>query len=430
MNRKLLFFIAAILLPFSLFADGIKFSSGMLSNFTIVYEASAEDEMGIEVAKHLQTNLQKKFDVEVKIMKDSDIVIGPKFILKSLQLINSREKVINDTFDYNIVVKSKEIILSAGGCWAMDYAIDHLMEMLDTGKTKTKGNIYGKFLFPRFQGTNLRILDDNIWQYDRLDSPSNWKAKGANCTSSHRARYLAELVYAFEPDIVALQEYSSVMDPILRPMLAQKGYKIAFPYKHRPFNFTPIFFNSKTIKLIESKYVPHTPAQFNNHGTKSFTLGVFSLLNDDKKFIVVSTHLWWMSEKSRMGSNDARTQQVGVIMKDVEKYLDKYDVPVFVMGDMNCNIRSDAMRQLLEAGYAPAWDVATEFGDKRAGHHTCSSSAGFSRKQNKMDDGKSQIDHFFIYNDHRAKIRVFKRIQAFFTVPVTDHYPNYADIEL
>ncbi|MBQ0081256.1 MAG: endonuclease/exonuclease/phosphatase family protein [Alistipes sp.] len=430
MNRKVLLFIVAILLPCTLLSAELRFNAESLSNFTIVYEQSAEDEVGIEAANHLKKFLKKEYDINVPVIKDSEIVIGPKFLLKSLSLGNSRKKEQNDTFDYSINIRSKEITIYAGGCWAMDYAIDRLKELFAQSKTKEKGNIYGKFIFPRFNGTNLRILDDNIWQYDKAESPTNWKAMGIECTSKHRSRYLAELVYAFEPDIVALQEYSSHMDAILRPLLQDRGYKIAFPFNHKPFNFTPIFFNSKTVKLIESKYVPHTPSQYNNHGTKSFTLGVFTLSNNDKKFIVVGTHLWWKSEKSQQGSDDARTQQVRAIIKEVDKVLEKYNVPVFVMGDMNCTITSEAMKQFLDAGYAPAWDVATEFGDKRSGHHVCSPKDGFSRRQNRKDDGKGQIDHFFIYNAHRAKIRIFKRIQAFFTVPITDHYPNYADIDL
>jgi endonuclease/exonuclease/phosphatase family metal-dependent hydrolase len=149
-----------------------------------------------------------------------------------------------------------------------------------------------------------------------------------------------------------------------------------------------------------------------------------------KKFIVANTHLWWKAEKVMAGSDSARTQQVRNIIAQAEKLRMKYDCPVFFMGDLNCNLRSETLGVALEAGYKPAWEIATVRGDLRCGHHKCDKN-GFSRKQNKTDDGFGCIDHFFIFDPHGSvEVKTFVRDYAWFTVKLTDHYPNYADLLL
>jgi hypothetical protein len=97
---------------------------------------------------------------------------------------------------------------------------------------------------------------------------------------------------------------------------------------------------------------------------------------------------------------------------------------------LNCNLRSETLAVALAVGYKPAWEIATVHGDLRCGHHKCDK-GGFSRKQNKTDDGFGCIDHFFVYDpSERVEVKTFVRDYAWFTVKLTDHYPNYADIEL
>ena len=68
--------------------------------------------------------------------------------------------------------------------------------------------------------------------------------------------------------------------------------------------------------------------------------------------------------------------------------------------------------------------------DAKGGDHKCSKD-GFSRQQNKTDDGYGCIDHFLIYDPAgKTEVKTFMRDYAWFTVKLTDHYPNYADIVL
>ena len=293
------------------------------------------------------------------------------------------------------------------------------------------GNKSGTYLFPKEKGANLRILDINVWEWDgtKAKLPKAWVKIGEDCTNEVRSVGFAGVVTAHMPEIVCLQEYSPEMHAELYPKLQKAGYEISFLPGPDEVNFTPILYRKSRVKLIETAYYPHD-LPYNNGRTKSFTTAVFQMKKGGKKFIVANTHLWWKSEKVMSGSDNARTQQVRTIIAEVDKLYKKYECPVFFMGDMNCNLRSETMGVALAAGYRPAWEIATVHGDLRCGHHKCDK-GGFSRHQNKTDDGFGCIDHFFIYDPSGSvEVKTFKRDYAWFTVKLTDHYPNYADIKL
>ena len=292
-----------------------------------------------------------------------------------------------------------------------------------------QGNPEGKYLFPKAEDSNLRILDCNIWEWDGTKDklPPAWVEAGEDCTNEHRNKGFMGLYLAYMPEVICLQEYSMPMHGHMYPTLKKSGYEMTFIPDS--LNYTPIYYRKNKVKLIETAYYPHE-LPYNNHSTKSFTTAVFRLKSNGKKFIVINTHLWWKSEKVMAGSNNARAQQLKRIMAVASELIAKHNCPVFLMGDMNCNLRSEALVNVLNAGYKPAWEIATEFGDLRCGHHKCSKD-GFSREQNKPDDGFGCIDHFLIYDpSSTVEIKVFQRDYAWYTVMLTDHYPNYADIKL
>jgi endonuclease/exonuclease/phosphatase family metal-dependent hydrolase len=278
-------------------------------------------------------------------------------------------------------------------------------------------------------GADLRILDDNIWDYSKDTIPPKWQAIGEDPRDFVRAPQFARLVIERMPDVFALQEYSSHMHKEFYPKVQSAGYEIAWESKE-DWNNTPIFYYPETMELIYVNYHKYTPEQWCNKGTKSFTSAVLKRKYDEKVYALISTHLWWKSESVMAGSNNARTEQMKNIMAEAERLREKHDCPIFLMGDLNCNLLSEALKNVVANGYRPAWEIATVYGDLRCGHHKCDKN-GFSRKQNKTDDGFGCIDHFFIYDPScSVEVKTFVRDYAWFTVKLTDHYPNYADLKL
>ena len=163
------------------------------------------------------------------------------------------------------------------------------------------------------EGADLRILDDNIWDYSKDTIPPKWKEIGEDPRDCNRAPQFARLVNDYLPDVFALQEYSSHMHKEFYPLVQKDGYVIAWESK-KDWNNTPIFYNSKTLEPLYVNYNKYTPEQWCNHGSKSFTSAVLKRKADGKIFAIIGTHLWWKSEKSKPGSTMARASQLRLVM--------------------------------------------------------------------------------------------------------------------
>ena len=282
-----------------------------------------------------------------------------------------------DTFDYYLGLRGGKLVIAGGGCWALTRAVERLGKGIPR-KPET-GNIYGEFLFKREEGTNLRILDDNIWDYGKDVNAPGWAALGADCSDPVRARGLLEVVWAFLPDIVTLQEYGPNMDQYFRPDMEARGYRMAY-IPGEVWNHTPIFYNPESVTLQETRYHKYEPAAWSNKGSKSYNSAIFTLKENGKEVMVINTHLWWKSEKAQPGSNEARVAQVRKMMTEADDAVFTRGCPVFMVGDMNCKLDSKPMKQLLAAGYKPLHRLARVSSDPRCGHHHCNSKTSPARR--------------------------------------------------
>lgn len=399
-----------------------------LAGYRIVYSASAEDEEGKDLAASVQETVKAKIGKTLSVTTDDAPETACEILLGKTNRSASKAYYAGKPgiFDYRLSVTGGKVLIAGGGCWAMEKANSLLKANKLVEGLEKSGSVYGEQLFPRESGSNLRLFDDNIWSYNKTSVPAAWSAVGADCTNAVRCVGFAGLVFAYMPDVVCFQEYAKDMDALLRPRLESKGYKMAYTPGNQ-WDYTPILYNSKTLTLEHSEYLRYTPSTFSDSGSKSYTAAVFSLKSNGKRFAVISTHLWWKSESAQEGSNAAREAQAGLVLACAQKLALDFGCPVFAMGDMNCTLLSNAMKVLTGGGMQPLFNIATVYGDMRNGYHACSAD-GFSRSSNKSNDGFGCIDHMFLYNAGATEVKTFWRIQPYFTVELTDHYPNYADI--
>ena len=108
-------------------------------------------------------------------------------------------------------------------------------------------------------------------------------------------------------------------------------------------------------------------------------------------------------------------------------------IPIFVVGDMNCEENTIPIQQFLQEGYVPCYKVATVYADNNNGHHVCSPGEGYSTisKRKGPDRETGAIDHCFILDQEgKTEIKVFDCIMEEYTVKLTDHYPLLIDVKL
>ena len=341
-----------------------------------------------------------------------------------------------EDFDYAVRVSRGDLLIDGGGSWALTKAAQHVAQMLREGDiprdAHIEGSVEGECLFARAAGSNLRILADNIWDYSRDDIPEAWRLIGEDPRDDVRAPQFAQLVRAFMPDVLDLQEYSLHMHQRFYPLIRRYGYRIAYEGEE-PWNNTPIFYNPETVELVDVNYVLYAPSCWSNIGSKSYTSAVFRKKDTGRRFAVVNPHLWWKSEAAQPGSTYARAAQVRLMMAEAEVLKNKYGCTIFVTGDMNAYEDSLPIRQFIEGGYTPCYKAATDATDNGNGHHICGPKDGYSRtsRRRSPDREKGAIDHCFIYNAQEGvAVKVFDCITARFTVKLTDHYPYLIDAAL
>jgi endonuclease/exonuclease/phosphatase family metal-dependent hydrolase len=283
------------------------------------------------------------------------------------------------------------------------------------------------------KSADVRILDDNIWDYSLDTIPAKWKEIGEDPRDFVRAPQFARLITDYMPDVLTLQEYSSHMHDELYPRIAKEGYVIAWE-SGEDWNNTPVFYYEKTMEPLYVKYHKYTPEQWCNRGTKSFTSIVLKRKSDGGVFSVINTHLWWKSDSVQPGSTMARASQLRLIMAEAEIIRAKFgNIPVFVVGDMNCEENTVPLQQLIQSGYAPCYKIATEYGDDHNGHHICAPNDGYSKKSRRKgpDRETGAIDHCLLLDtEGKTQVIVFDCIMEEYTVKLTDHYPLLVDFKL
>lgn len=416
----------------TLFAATPKIGGTSLKSYTIVYSAAAEAEVGAEAAEKLSKAIEAATGTKLSVRDDSGKPSSKEILVGETNRPASKAAYSADfgPFEYKAVLKKGRLVLAAGGCWALDkvgaLAVEKIAEGKMNGSYREKGSVEGEYLFPRDNDINLRILDDNVWDYSKQESPQIWKDAGLECTDDVRAPQFAQIVRAYMPDVMGFQEFSMHMREYFNPLVAGYGYKEAFQVPEGKKNDTPVYYNENTVELITSDYVLFTPKKWSNHNSKSYTWALFRLKADGKQFILLSTHLWWKSDKVMPGSTQARAAQVRLIMAEVEGLKAKYNCPVFVVGDMNCWERSTPIKQFIKGGYEPCYKLATGITSTIRGHHVCGpKNVGCREKLYRPRE--EAIDHCLLYNGGNTVIRNFICETSAFSILLTDHCPNIID---
>lgn len=400
-----------------------------LASYQIVYAAGAEAEEGNDAAAYVRQTLQAATGIAPAICSDAEWKRGSAIRLEHDKTL--------EPFGYSICREGRALVIRGGGCWAMQKAARMVAEELKEkgripdGYTR-EGTVMGEHLFPIAEGANLRILDDNIWDYSSETIPEAWKPTGIDPRDDVRAPQFAQLVRAYMPDIVTLQEYSRHMHDRFYPRIQEYGYVISYE-SGRDWNNTPIFYNPQTVEQLYVNYNLYAPARWSNSGSKSFTSAVFRHKQTGRVFGVITTHLWYMHDSRQPGSSQARAAQVRLMLAEAEIIRAEHQCPIFVTGDMNCYESTIPMRQFFESGYKPCYELATQYADLHNGHHICGPKDGFSRESRRPspERKKGAIDHCLLLDpEQKVEVKVFDCVQAYFTVLLTDHYPNVIDAKL
>lgn len=278
----------------------------------------------------------------------------------------------------------------------------------------------------------MRILTNNQWRCD-VNQPA-WEAIGEDCSCPVRAAKLVKVYSSLCPDVLCFQETSEMMALTLQNALAEVDTPNGTArYQMISGGDTPIFYRWDKYEVKESGFfrydtaVPGLVGEFNNQGTKSYTYAVLTERESGKVFAVLSTHLWWMSSAKYPGSAEARAYQIGVAADAMDRLIEKYHCPGFIMGDLNSGIGSKCLGTAFARGYAEVHDLAPEgHRDETCGYHYCYASG---IRPYEGEPFSYAIDHILLKNGGSVRVTNFARYMDPFFDTISDHYPAYIDVE-
>jgi len=357
------------------------------------------------------TDAENSSAYEIRIGKTARTVTAPAVGKYAIKVTGNILEAVSDTiFGYievldvlkNSIVKytQSEIILKDGDNW--------------TGDGKTPADL---------QKTGaLRVMYQNVWGYLNTD--------GSNPVAN-RSDMASQIYEAYQPDVLCLQEAGSAFwnaSATLTKWLSANSYNEIHYTDGGTGN--PIFYNSKTLKLLDSGNIK---AQ---RGVKSTTWAVFQDLSSGKIFGVINSHFAANSDAGDNTelANSYRIADAEDILRATETILAKHSgISILAGGDYNCAPGSDPYKKLLGAGYVNVRDTAQTASTVTAYHGSYQyyTDRGYYELAVAASEGTAEraIDHIMTRGDgmivHRYSVLV-DRISA----TTSDHCPHFADITI
>ena len=284
----------------------------------------------------------------------------------------------------------------------------------------------------------IRLMTHNLWYRD--DNSPDWEAIGEDCSASVRSEGLLRVWRETLPDIIGCQEASPLMYDLLKEGLNAAGLNYTLLWGRQ----TPLLYRSDKFELLSSEFgtypenIEGYEGSFNNERSKSWNLGVFKSKEDGKVFVFATTHLWWKQSPSselfskgsavQAYSDEAREYQLAMLIDKVEGYRKKYSCPGIIVGDLNTDYNSKAIKHALAYGFRHAHDIAVEYAEESVGYHNCFP-WGFDKEYFTTPFEKA-IDHILLIGEPEGAVKRFERFSPDWYFPVSDHSAAYIDIEL
>lgn len=263
----------------------------------------------------------------------------------------------------------------------------------------------------------VRVLIQNIW------------GNTSEGQIDDRMLQTALIYEEYAPDVIGLQECSTGArggkNGIVN-LLDELGYT-EVPVKISDNNATPLFYRQNRVRLIDSGYLRFT--QVNKDASKGLTWAVFETNATKETFAVLSTHYWWQSDDAQDTLD--RESNARECLSTIAMIAEKYNCPVIIGGDFNCNTTSSPYGILTTGGLrdVQSWAKKTE---NMHTHHTYPT---YDAEKGLWDDPvypaanySRSIDHIFA-TGNLTPVR-FDVVTDLYAILSSDHCPLVFDFDI
>ena len=395
-----------------------------IENYSIVY-SKKDSNAAFAFATKLKNIISSAVGLTVPIVEDStsptrlEIVVGsttrgtPSAASKGcFSMACDQDKLYLDSsyaYGYNFLYLYIMRLISKndGGSLALENGFSYEDSFVSTMTDGTE-NILTK-------NGSVRVIFHNVLIHDRDTAPTAW-----------RARYALDVYRDYAPDVIGLQEMQGSIRTAIVSGLKELGYvEVPYTETNSKFKFVedPIFYNPKTLTLVTSG-----AHRFNEKSDKNKCIGwaLFEEKATGKRFIVASTHFAWLSNPEEAVS--LRLDHARQTAQKVKELSERFNVPLIIGGDFNCNTSSEPYSILLGGGMKDVENLALKTEDQSTHHsepvfnlvtqlcQSCSSPIG-------GNDASEAIDHIFTYKNPPLVFNAYDVITDDFALASSDHCP-------
>ena len=285
------------------------------------------------------------------------------------------------------------------------------------------------------QDNEVRIMSSNLLvSYNSWHS--NYSRSIRDVSAKPRAVIYFDLLDTYKPDVVGLQEMCDMWYNCL--VRNDLNYKLVFPVSTAfTLNMTSLMYNADTTELIDKGQFAYN--QGNNKRLRRVVWGLFKDKTTHKEYIVTSTHFDFINYKDVDGSLKVMESQMEELLDFSSNMKEKYDVPIFHVGDFNTVNNIDNWREL----YAELTDEELEKLDKTAIKNEAAPTI-YNSLANNFIDTKLYANNFnsvfptnietptydHIFLDGKANIDSFTIVSNPKMLKLSDHYSIFTDAEI
>ena len=283
--------------------------------------------------------------------------------------------------------------------------------------------------------SKLRLMSQNQWYWS--DNRPEWQEQGYDSSAAHRMHGHIQVFKDLMPDVVGGQEITPEMQQYFHWYAAEEGLT---NYAMVWGNYTPIIYRTDKLELLDSEYICYPklieglPTKYNDENSTGASLAVFRIKENGKKFIFLTTHLWFKRGNPEHpnyypGSNEARAYQLRLAKSVIAKYREIHgDIPTVLVGDLNGGSDyKELLPVLFEDNYIHAHDLATEYATENGGFNSLTvKGPGQWRDIHYL----AAYDHIAVRDFPEGSIKRFDRYMPDYYLYISDHAPVYIDVEL
>jgi endonuclease/exonuclease/phosphatase family metal-dependent hydrolase len=218
----------------------------------------------------------------------------------------------------------------------------------------------------------------------------------------------------YSPDVLGLQEMCS--DWYKEISNNKSNYKFVSPIKTSfPQKMTAILYNSDTLKVIDSGNEVFSDTL--NYKARRVVWAVFKVKNTSKIFVVLNTHLSFLSKNKIDENYPTQACQVNKLYSITKTLYSQYSAPILVIGDFNTKRRVNYQKSVVTSGSYGILNSLYTDAENVAKNKFFSENMSFNNTLN---------DHIFIYGD--VNVTNLSLLSQDCFVNLSDHFPILADI--